>query len=213
VLDLARLAAARSRQALGGYWAGESVTLGYALALDPAESARRKRPTYRRVPSPLHADVVGRMLRELVEQRGNPFRAARALGRAGVIVPEFGPDVAPLMASRSMLRVTRTRVNGGWRITPWMIAAAARNPAYAGARLWAGEVVGHDPSLALVEPGLRPRRAGPRLRGRRDRPRRRPPPHGPHGAVGRRPGGPARAAPRRPALARGRRLAGARRRV
>ena len=62
VMDLARLSAAKRRQVLGGYWAGEAVTLGFALELDPAETARRNRPSYRRVPYPPHVAVVEQML-------------------------------------------------------------------------------------------------------------------------------------------------------
>src|SRR5262245_28408831 len=154
VLDLARLSSAKRRHAICGFWAGEAIPLGYTLCLDEAESARRKRPTYRRAPYPPHVAVVAAMLRSLVDHRGNPFRAARALDRAGVVVPDLDGDTPGLPPGRSFLPHMGTRAAGGWRITPRMIARAARNRAYQGVLTWEGQEIGRDERLAVVDQDL-----------------------------------------------------------
>jgi DNA invertase Pin-like site-specific DNA recombinase len=154
VLDMARLTAAKRRQALAGYWVCETLPIGYALEADPAASAGRKRPAYRRIPYPPHAAVVTAMLRALVDARGNPFRAAVALRRDGVVVPPFGEDIAALMTGRSALDRMGTRGPGGWAITPRMITGAARNPAYEGVLTWDGQEILRDPRLAVIDRDL-----------------------------------------------------------
>ena len=65
------------------------------------------------------------MLRAVVDARGSTYRAARELRRAGVIVPDFAPDLAPLMDSRSAMKNAQ-RTDGGWIITAFMLAGPSR---------------------------------------------------------------------------------------
>ena len=153
VLDLARLADARRRKVAEGYYGGEGLPLGYALTLDEDESRRRGQPSYRRYLYPPHVEVVEAMLRALVQHRGNAFRATRALRRQGMVVPPFAPDLAPLMDTRSIMRIT-TPIEGGWQITPTMIEAAACSRTYEGVLSWGGQEIGRDERLALADQAL-----------------------------------------------------------
>ncbi len=142
-----RLGGPKRQKALSGRFDGRSVAPGY-LVDHHAQSE-----TYERyVIYPPHAEVV-RLMFQAVLATGTPTRAARWLRDRGIIVPNFGPDVALEDVQRSSLvrHTHRQRCPGGFLITPSLVQSVATNPVYLGWWLVEGRLVHTDNHPAIIE--------------------------------------------------------------
>jgi hypothetical protein len=142
-----RLGGPKRQKALSGRWDGRGVPLGYIVDLKEGS------PTFERyLPYEPHAVVVRAIFQAFIAH-GTPTLVARALRNAGVIVPDFPPEMGLDEHRGSLLRSTNpSRIPGGYAITPSLARSIVTNPVYTGIWLVNGQVAKAGNHAALIDP-------------------------------------------------------------
>lgn len=148
-LMASRLLGARDLKAKSGRYGGESLPSGYILDENRNLPNGEDNPDYHTCKEyKPHAEVVSLIFDKLATGM-TQIQVVRYCGRHGIVFPFFPPEL-DTPANRKTFLKTKTS-GSGWIITIGRVRGIARNPAYIGWRVWAGEVVSKDVLLPIVE--------------------------------------------------------------
>lgn len=142
-----KLSGSRTSKALCGLYVGSPVIPGYIVERD------KNSPTYDRYTVyPPHKEVVTKILRELIAQRGSELKTAQVLKARGIEFPFFPPEYQYMETRTSLKRCPQSAT--GYVITPGLIRSLAPNPRMLGWWVWKDEVVSYNNHEAIVDEDL-----------------------------------------------------------